>query len=164
MRCKTLPTAPAPMRKAPSTARQGGFGLLEAIVALVILGSSGLMLFAWINQSLVDATRLKDAEGRAQLRLEAQGMLSKLNPALEPEGDRKLGDLRIRWRSELVEPMRDEFNYGGNLVPRWQIGLFRVSVDAERSSAGLRVGWVQLVAGWRSKAGFAPPAADGGKS
>ena len=131
-----------------------GFGLLEAIVALAILGSAGLVLIAWINQSIVTATQIKEAEARAQIQLEAQALLAVLNPALEPKGERQLGDLKINWDSQLVEPMRDEFSFTGAFVPRWRLGLYRVKAHASRASVSSE--WQQLVAGWQERAAAVP--------
>lgn len=141
-----------------SAERQRGFGLLEAIVALVILGTSGLMVFTWINQNLQTATRVKDAEAQAQLQLEAQSWLASLNPALAPGGEKAVGSLRLSWRSELLEPMRDEFDQWGHLAPRWQLGLYRIHVQAMRVDSGQQVEWRQIAAGWKLKSGFAAPA------
>ena len=47
-----------------------GFGLLEAIVAMTILGSAGLLLFGWIHSSLQTSQRLHDAEARARLQMQ----------------------------------------------------------------------------------------------
>ncbi|MEH0165280.1 hypothetical protein [Roseateles microcysteis] len=127
-----------------------GFGLLEAIVALAILGSTGLVLIAWINQNIVTATQIKEAEARAQIQLETQAWLAVLNPALEPKGERQLGELKISWESELVEPMRDEFSFTGAFVPRWRLGLYRVKARASRSEVNAE--WQQLVAGWQERA------------
>lgn len=140
---------------APRTSR--GFTLLEVIVALVILSTSGLLLFAWINQNLATATRLRESQARSQLQLEGVSWLATINPAAEPEGEREMGGLRLAWRSTLVEPMRTEFNYGGSLQPRWIIGLYRVSASVGRADGGPRVEWDQVAAGWRSA--FAAPAA-----
>jgi len=131
---------------------QRGFGLLEAIVAMVILGTSGLMLFSWLNQNLTTASRLKDAETRARLQLEGAALLSQVNPALEPAGEREQGGLRLRWTSALVEPMRDEYDLGGLLIPRWRIGLYRVDSTVKEARSGQSVAWQQVMAGWRNRA------------
>ncbi len=131
----------------------GGFGLLEAIVAIAILGTSGLMLFGWINDNLLTASRLKDAEQRATIQLEVSGYIAKLNPALRPEGQDRIGDLQVEWKSMLLEPMRDEFNYDGYITPHWRLGLFRVSVRARKASTGVQDEWTQIVAGWRAIGG-----------
>lgn len=141
-----------------------GFGLLEAIVALVILGGTGLTLFSWINSNLATASRLKDAERRAQSQLEAQAFLANLNPAMQPAGDAVFGKLRLSWRSETVEPLRDEFDQRGMLEPRWRLGLYRVSVRAAQTDDASGIEWQQLVAGWRLRGnGDAGPATASGR-
>jgi general secretion pathway protein I len=133
-----------------------GFGLLEAIVALVILGSIGLTLFGWINHNLEAATRLRGVEQRARAQLEAQAWLATLNPAKQPEGEVVIGQLQLSWRSELVEPMRDEFDLFGHLVPRWRLGLYRVTARVRQVGGDQGDEWQQLIAGWRVRSGASP--------
>ena len=42
---------------------QRGFGMLEAVVALVLFALVGSSLFAWINANLDAAARLRDRLG-----------------------------------------------------------------------------------------------------
>lgn len=134
--------------------RQQGFGLLEAVVAMAIMGSAGLMLFAWLHQELETTSRIRDAEARGRLRLEAMALVARINPAVQAEGELKLSGLELRWRSEAVEPMRTEYDYGGHLNPRWRVGLFRLHLDAR--SAGVRDSWDQLAAGFVGTDGRLP--------
>ena len=129
--------------------QRGGFTLLEVIVALVILSTSGLALFSWINQNLSTATRLRESQARSQLQLEGVSWLATINPATEPEGEREMAGLRLTWRTALVEPMRPEFDFEGNVVPRWMIGLYRVNASITRMDGGLRTEWEQIATGWR---------------
>jgi len=124
--------------------------LLEVIVALVILSTSGLVLFGWINQNLATATRLRESQVRSQLQIEGVSWLATINPAAEPDGQREMGGLRLAWRSTLLEPMRTEYDFGGALVPRWMIGLYRVDASITRTDTGLRVDWEQVASGWKS--------------
>lgn len=126
-----------------------GFTLLEVVVALLILATSGLMLFSWINQNLATASRLRDAQARAQLHTEGVGWLSLVNPAEEPDGQREQGGVRLSWRSTLVEPMRIGDDYAGGFVPRWMVGLYRVEATVTRMDSGLEARWQQLVSGWK---------------
>lgn len=126
-----------------------GFTLIEVVVALVILSTSGLVLFSWISQNLATATRLHESQAVSQLQLEGVSWLSTVNPAAEPEGERELSGLRLTWRSTLVEPMRNEFDHGGILVPRWALGLYRVSASVTQVETGRRADWEQMVAGWK---------------
>lgn len=130
--------------------RSRGFTLLEVIVALVILSTAGLVLFGWINQNLATATRLRESQARSQLQIEGVSWLSTINPAAEPEGEREMSGLRLTWRTTLVEPMRAEYDYGGALVPRWMVGLYRVNARITRSDTGMQAEWEQVAAGWMS--------------
>ncbi|MFY8017811.1 MAG: type II secretion system protein [Inhella sp.] len=127
---------------------QRGFGLLESIVAMALLGSAGLMLFAWIQSSYDTAYRIEQAQRRAQLQLEAQAFLTHLNPVRRPEGREELGGMTLEWTSALVEPMRTEFDYGGNLLPRWRLGLFDLKVKVRQD--GVEAIWQQRAVGWES--------------
>lgn len=133
---------------AASDVARRGFTLIEVMVALVILSTSGLVLFSWISHNLATATRLRESQASSQLQLEGVAWLQTVNPATEPEGERELSGLRLTWRSMLVEPMRTEFDHGGLLLPRWALGLYRVNATVTRIETGRRAEWVQLVAGW----------------
>lgn len=126
-----------------------GFTLMEVVVALMILATSGLMLFAWVNQNLETASRLRDAQARAQLQIEGVSWLGLVNPSNEPQGERHEGELHLSWTSTLVEPPRNEFSFGGGLVPRWELGLYRVRATLKRGDSGPSVQWEQLLSGWR---------------
>lgn len=134
---------------------QRGFGLLEAIVAIALLGSAGLALFSWVQNSVQTATRLQHAEQRLALQLEGQAWLRHLNPAARASGDEEIGDgLRIRWQSELVEPLRDEDAMGGALQPSWRVGLYRLSVEVAKE--GQSAQWQQLQTGWLARGRSSP--------
>ena len=126
-----------------------GFTLLEVIVALVILSTSGLVLFGWINQNLATATRLRESQARSQLQLEGVSWLATINPAAEPEGERELPGLRLAWRTTLVEPVHPEYTFGNSFLPRWALGLYRVQASITRLDDGVRADWEQIAAGWK---------------
>lgn len=119
--------------------RAGGFGLLEAIVALVVLASSGLALFAWIGQNTADVRRTEDAQARAALQLTALGLVTNINPYEEPKGERRVGSVLVRWTAELVEPLRYSLPFAGNHSPRWQVGLYRINVVGTEEAVGTHV-------------------------
>lgn len=139
------------MRRIPSLPARGarGFSLLEAIVALTILGTSTVALMAWLQQSRDTLVRVERARDEAQLQLDAQAWLLTLNPSLRREGEVDLGGLQLRWTSELVGQERDENDYGGNLQPLWRLGLYRIHAQAHRGE--VTASWVQTQAGWRPR-------------
>lgn len=133
------PVAPRPQR---------GFTLIEVVVALAILGTAGMMLFAWISQNLQTAVRLQQAQARAQLQIEGVRWLGLINPARELQGEQIQGRLQLRWSATLVEPTRTEFTYGGSMMPRWELGLYQVRARLQDGADGTVVEWEQSVAGW----------------
>jgi general secretion pathway protein I len=139
---------PLPTPKRPS---EGGFGLLEAIVALALMASVGVALFSWMRQGIETAARLRDAQARADTQLHALALIEKVNPATRPEGELRVSGLAVKWNSVLIKPMRPVVGFlavSGAATP-WQVGLYRMEVRAE-SPAGAaavtefsltRVGW-----------------------
>lgn len=135
------------MTNAYRAPRQAGFTLIEVIVALVILSTSGLVMFAWLNQNLESARRVQDAQQRAQLQLEGMAWLAKVNPHAEPQGERAEAGLKLSWKAELLEPPRAEFDFGGSLFPRWEVALYRVEARLQREAPATDVRWQQVMSG-----------------
>lgn len=108
--------------------RQRGFSLLEAIVALTILATAGLALFAAMNQSVQMAQRAEDARRADSAVRNAMAWMETVNPALHPDGEQQLGEVTLRWSSELVEPARDVMT-GYLQTGLFEVGLYRVSLE-----------------------------------
>ncbi len=143
-------------RRAPAQHRMvAGFGLLEAIVALALLAGTGIALFAWIEQSLQSATRLRALEQQARLTLNAQALVETINPAEQPEGSLDASGVRVHWQAEPVEPPQRNTTALVDMPGPWQIGLYRVQVDAQDVAGDTQVAFMQLRTGLRR---MAPPA------
>lgn len=136
-------------RRIPGSVHGHGFALLEAIVALTILASVGLALFAGINQSVQMIGRAERAREADSALLNAVAWIETVNPAREPSGSHRLGDVELRWTSEPVEPPLDGST--GYLAPGlYRIGLYKVHLEVRRGDDVLadtaikRVGYVQV--------------------
>lgn len=79
--------------------RCGGFSLLEAVVALVILASAGWALFSWVNASIVSLRRVEDANARSAATSNAVEFMQTVNPMLRPQEEVSLGSYRIVWQA-----------------------------------------------------------------
>ncbi|WP_263563633.1 type II secretion system protein [Paucibacter sp. DJ1R-11] len=139
-----------------------GFGLLEAIIAISIMASVGGALFAWLAQEVRSASRLQEAEQRRQLQSLSSRALSAVNPALQPRGEVKLGELDVRWVAALQAPLRYSYPTSPEEPVRWRVGLYRLQVDALDRRSGqqlqfelLRTGLERLES--RSSADGLPP-------
>lgn len=134
-----------------------GFGLLEAIVALTLLAGTGVALFTWINQNLAAASRLRVHEQRAQLLLSAQALVETVNPMQAPNGQLEAGDLALSWHAEAIEPPRANatFNPERPSGP-WQVGLYRVQVQARDRNRGTELEFEQWRVGTHRAIPFVP--------
>lgn len=131
-----------------------GFGLLEVIVALALMAIAGSTLFAWVNQSLATANRLKLIEDEARLSLVAQALVAGVNPMQDPAGERAQASMRVRWRSEpLAPPRAGPPGAEGQTLGIWTVGLFVVRVDAEDQRSGAAVSFELTRAGFAALPG-----------
>ena len=126
-----------------------GFSLLEAIVALTILATAGLALFAAMSQSVQMIARAENARlGDSAVR-NAVAWMETVNPMETPQGEQRIGEVTLRWSAQLVEPERDAMT--GYLEPGlYRLGLYDVRLELEQDGRPLadtvlrRVGWRQV--------------------
>ena len=126
-----------------------GFSLLEAIVALAILATAGLALFAAMSQSVQMVARAEDARLADSAVRNAAAWMETVNPMETPQGEQQLGDVTLRWSAHLVEPERDAMT--GYLQPGlYRLGLYDVRLELRQDGRLLadtvlrRVGYRQV--------------------
>lgn len=126
-----------------------GFALLEAIVALALLAGTGLAMFAWIQQNMQAASRLRSHEQEARLLLSAQSMVQLVNPMNMPVGELDAGDMSVVWRAELQEPERRNQTFGGLAEGPFRVGLYRLDVKVRDRRHDVEVSFSQWQIGSR---------------
>ncbi len=108
-----------------------GFGLLEALVALVILATAGTATFAWINVNLDTVRRVRDREAEDRLREQLAAWAQTLNPAREPEGTAELAPgLPVRWTSRPVQALAPVQPLPGGMGTPFRLGLVDLTLTA----------------------------------
>lgn len=107
--------------------RQRGFSLLEAVVSIVLISTTGLALFGWINSNLISLERVRETNARAETKQNALEYMAAVNPMLAPNGKASLGDTELTWDAKLVTPIKDGTSYpmGKSL---WQFALYETNV------------------------------------
>lgn len=109
---------------------QGGFSLLEAIVSMVLIATTGMALLAWINSSLMSLRRVQELERNQQIMRNALAYMEHINPMQTPHGEKALEPYRISWQARPVAP--EKKGIGQSL---FQLGLYdtqvRISKDGQ---------------------------------
>lgn len=123
-----------------------GFTLLEAVVAMTIFSMAALALMGWLS---VNIQAIAHAEAHAAALDDARAglaLLETINPLLEPEGERALPGLTMRWTSKpVVERRSGKGPSGGTTI--FDLALFDVRVELQhegrppQSFTVRRAGW-----------------------
>jgi general secretion pathway protein I len=110
-----------------------GFTLIEAIVALVLISSTGMALFAWINTNIMTLGRIQAIDAENEATRNVLEYMDAVNPMLTPEGSVDLGSFRLRWQSEASAEIRDGANYPYG-VSLYQLGLYQTKISVAKSN------------------------------
>ncbi len=111
-----------------------GFTLLEAIVAIALLGALMVPLYSLMSRNLDGLFRVGEANMRSELQLNALSLLDTVNPMDRPEGSMPLGNYVVSWKSTPVTAPVDGVGFpaGQSL---YQIAMYRTDVRIFRQNA-----------------------------
>lgn len=111
--------------------RSPGFGLLEAIVALALLAGAGMALFGWINTNLQHALKLRETEIASRLTTRATEWAWTINPAVDGQGELRLGDSLLRWTTRPLTPRTSTQPFLGGISTPFHAALFAIDILVE---------------------------------
>lgn len=111
---------------------QQGATLIEAIVALVILATTGMALFSWINSNMITLVRVQEINAENEATINAVEYLSGINPMVTPEGKVDLGPYKFQWKSQAETEPRDGAGYPYG-VSLYQFNMYQTKVTVEKS-------------------------------
>jgi len=101
---------------------EDGFTLIEAIVALVILGAAMAAFFDFLSGTMVGARRIEAASLAYDHRTNALEIATAINPMELPKGSLKLGPYHVDWTSTPIGDVRQSTRYPGGT------GIFKVAL------------------------------------
>jgi len=109
---------------------QQGFSLLEVIVALVLITSTGMALFSWMNTNTLSLQRVQFVQQRNIATRNALMYINTINPLQTPQGSTTLGSYIVNWNSKALEPPKDGMAHTGG-QGFYQVGLYEVAVEVQ---------------------------------
>ena len=125
-------TSPPQLRRS-----QHGFSLLEAIVALTIMATCLLALYAWLSTSTFALGRVSANARALQDARAAMAVMEAVNPMAEPEGRRDLPPLEIRWKARPLTERRAGMSPAGGATP-FDFRLYELDVEIVREGQPVR--------------------------
>lgn len=108
-------------------AKQRGFTLLEAIVALAILATSALALYAWLNSSLIILKRVDDVYRTAAVVESTIEWVATLDPYQQNKGSETIAGMQVQWQFIPVGNALPAYDMSGNLSVN-DAQLFRAEI------------------------------------
>ncbi len=111
-----------------------GFTLLEAVVALTILSTSGLAIYSWLGTSLDGLRRVNNVVATRVLADDLQAYFRTVTIESEQRRSVVLNGYDIEWQATLLEPERVG-RFGTGVPNGFRIGLYRVDIAIFRDGS-----------------------------
>ncbi len=111
-----------------------GFTLLEALVAIVLIGVLGGVLYSFLSVSLQNLRRLSDRSEALVVENQIRRFITAQNLLARPEGSDQVGSWQVNWQSQPIETIRKNVGRSG-LGGNFNTGLFQVTVSVTRPNA-----------------------------
>jgi general secretion pathway protein I len=126
------------------SSRQRGFSLLEAIVALTILATSGVALFGWFSVTYDGLERVQVVQARHQLMDNLHVFFSTVNVQQEGIHRMSINEYDVTWHATLVEPEQIGRAAGGALS-NFDFGLYDIEINISQNSKNFAVYHTRVV-------------------
>jgi general secretion pathway protein I len=127
---------------------QSGFTLLEAIVAMAIMATCLLALYGWLSSNTIAVSRAAAQTRALGDARAALAVVESINPMAEPQGERAVPPLTVRWESKAITPTRPGLSQAG-FPTLFDFTLYDVDVQVLRDDTLVkeftvrRSGWNQ---------------------
>jgi general secretion pathway protein I len=111
---------------------QRGFTLIEAIVAMVLIATTGMALFGWLNSNIITLTRVQEVNAESEATQNALDFMATINPMAQPEGQVELGAYKLSWQASPSNEPRDGAGYPYG-IGLYQLALYDTQVSLHKA-------------------------------
>lgn len=134
--------------------KQLGFTLIEAIVALVLIGTTGMALFGWINTNIITLNRVQEINAENTATINAMEYMNNINPMISPEGQTDLGSCRLSWKAEATTEPRDGASYSSG-TGLYQLGMYQTKITVQKPEGQFWFAFTLQQVGYKKARGLA---------
>lgn len=125
--------------------QDAGFSMLEAVIAIGILGACLLPLLEFQISVSDGASRLTGRQSVIEIRTRAETYLRALPPASLAEGEADLGDAKLVWRETQRAPDRRGLSEQG-APGRFELTVVRLTYEVRRPESSVVSGAIDRLA------------------
>ena len=115
---------------------QGGFSLLEAIVALTILSVATVTLYGWFAVAYEGLLRINDRKEMHEVLRNFEVQIYMMNPQRESDGIYIFKEYRVAWNLWLLEP-KSTGVYAAGSRSNFDLGLYDLEFEVSREGRTL---------------------------
>jgi len=139
-----------------SRRQQHGFTLMEAIVSLVLIATTGMALFSWVNSNLMTLNRVQENNAENDATLNALEYMRSINPMSTPQGQANLGAYRLSWNAVATTEPRDGASYpvGTGL---YQLATYQTNLTVQKPNGQFWFGFTLQQVGYKKVRTILPP-------
>lgn len=136
--------------------KQHGFTLIEAIVALVLIATTGMALFSWVNSNIITLNRVQENNAKNDATLNAVEYMHGINPMTSPQGQASLGAYRLTWNAEATTEPRDGASYPVG-ISLYQFGMYQTKIAVQKSDGQFWFAFTLQQVGYKKVRDILPP-------
>ncbi len=135
---------------------QRGFTLMEAIVSLVLIATTGMALFSWVNSNIITLNRVQESNAENAATLNAVEYMHGINPMNSPQGQASLGAYRLSWNAEAITEPLDGASYPVG-VSLYQVAMYQTKISVQKSDGQFWFAFTLQQVGYKKVRDILPP-------
>ena len=98
---------------------------------MVLIATSGMALFSWINSNIITLNRIQEINAVNAATANALEYVTTINPMASPQGQADLGAYQLEWDSTTSTETRDGAGYPYSLS-LFQLNLYQTKVTLKK--------------------------------